>query len=355
MPAIAQHQWVISPKFDTIFFLAPMLLGLLYFVSLMLAPGHALLITAFVWVVFAQTHFGSTWFIFFDKKNLAYYCQHPFIYFVMPVIIFIAVLALGAVNQTLLIILVAIASLYHVTKQNLGIMQLYRMRNKEYDLPTRRVENGTIFAWSLLFGAFGALQLPNFQAQFGTLLGLTWYGLAALLTLSAIGTLWIVVQYVRRGANSIPKTIFLITSILMYSPYLYASVVLVDIYQMEIATLTSLIAHYMQYIGIVWLINVNKYGKETEHAKRNPLLHAIASHYPAILLAILGYGAVMAGLRWGVPQQYPVLLNVVPNIVVGLMVIHFYIDSFIWRFRNPFIRETVLPFIRPVAPETASA
>lgn len=355
MPAIAQHQWVISPKFDTVFFLSPMLLGLLYFASLVLAPGHALAITAFVWIIFAQTHFGSTWFIFLDKKNLAYYCQHPFIYFVMPVVIFAAVLALGYINQTLLIILVAIASLYHVTKQNLGIMQLYRVRNKEFDVSTRRVENTTIFAWTLLFGGFGALQLPNFQSQFGDLLHLAWYGLALLLIASAVGTCWIAMQYLRRGANSIPKTIFLLTSILMYSPYLYASVVLVDIYQMEIATLTSLIAHYMQYIGIVWLINVNKYGKDTEYAKQNPLLHSVSSHYPMILVAILGYAVIMAGLRWGVPHQYPVLLNLIPNVVVGLMVIHFYIDSFIWRFRNPFIRETVMPFLKPVAPETAAA
>lgn len=352
MSLVENSQWVINRKFDLVFFLCPILLGLLYFLSLNLAPSHALLITAIVWVLFAQTHFGSTWFIFFDKKNRAHYRKHAFTYYVMPVIIMLAVLAIGYVNQSFLIILIAIASLYHVTKQNIGILQLYRMRNKETDLFEKKIETYTIFAWTLFFGVYGALQLPNFIKILVPVLPVIRIGCAALLVCAVIGSILLLQQFFRRKKNSLPKNVFLVTSILMYSPYIYASVFLVNIYQMEIATLTSLIAHYMQYIGLVWLININKYASDgTETAKNNRLLHVISKSYGYIVAAIVAYALFTAFLRWGIPPKYTVLFAIVPNIVAGLMVIHFYIDSFIWRFRDPFVRETVLPYIKPV--ETA--
>lgn len=349
MATVLPAQWVINKKFDLVFFLCPISIGLLYFLSLVLAPGHAFLMTVIVWIVFEQTHFGSTWFIYFDRKNRAYYAEHPFIYYVFPLLIFAAVLVLGSINQTLLIICIALASFYHVTKQNTGILQLYRVRNKEFDLFARKTENFTIFAWSLFFGLFGALHLPHFVALLRPVLPIAWFMDGVFLAAAVIGTVMILRQSVSRSQNSIPKNVFLLTSVLMYSPYLYASAILVDIYQMEIATLTSLIAHYVQYVGIVWLININKYGADTQYAKSNSLLHAIARHYWTIVGVIIAYSLLMAAFRWGIPSRLNGALTVtLPNIVIALTAIHFYIDSFIWRFRNPYVKETVMPFIRPV-------
>ncbi len=348
---VEQTQWVINKRFDLAFFLCPVLLGLLYFLSLNLAPTHALLITAIVWVAFAQTHFGSTWFIFFDKKNREHYAKHPVVYFLGPLAIFAAVMVLGYYNQTLLIIIIAAASLYHVTKQNLGILQLYRIRNKEFEKKEKKTENATIFASNLFFGLFGAMQIPTFRGIVAPIVKLVDFGLWGLLALTAVGVLVIGYQFVRRPKNSVPKNTFMIIALLMYSPYIYASTVLVDIYQMEIATLTSLIAHYMQYIGLVWLINVNKYGAETEYAKQNSLLHVISKHYSVIIVAVFAYALAMAYMRWGVSAEHVLLVKLIPNVVVALMAIHFYIDAFIWRFRDPFVRETVLPFIRPATAE----
>ena len=69
-------------------------MGVVYFLLIYFFPVYALPITAVVWVVFAQAHFGSTWFIYFDKKNREYYRQHPIIYYVMPFVVAALVLAL---------------------------------------------------------------------------------------------------------------------------------------------------------------------------------------------------------------------------------------------------------------------
>jgi hypothetical protein len=347
---VAPSQWVVSRRFDLMFFLCPVFLGILYFLSLNLAPQHALLITAIVWVVFAQTHFGSTWFIYFDKRNREYYAQHPLIYYVLPVLVFCACVAIGYVNATLLVILTSIVSIYHVTQQNLGILQLYRVRNKEFSQQERKIERITVYAWTLFFGGYGALRLPDFRALFEPILPLAQAGIWTLLLVAVAGSVMVLKQHVgRKEKASLPKNIFLLTSILMYSPYLYASIILVNIYQMEIATLTSLIAHYMQYIGLVWLINVNKYGSDTEFARENTFMRILSRNYGYIVGAIAAYALLMAYLRWGVPTQSAFLARITPNIVLGLIAVHFYIDSFIWKFRNPFVKETVAPFIKPVA------
>lgn len=341
-------QWVVSKKFDLTFFLLPFLMGGVYFLLIYFFPAYALIITAVVWVVFAQAHFGSTWFIYFDKKNREYYRQHPFTYYVMPLAVAAAVLSIGYVNLTLLVVLISIASLYHVTKQSYGVLQLYRMKNGESSPTERQTEKLALFGWSLWFGGYGAFHLPDFRQFIVPVEALVRVGLWALFIVCALLTVLMIKQFLARPKNSAQKNIFLLASLALYSPYLYAAVILVDIYQMEIATLTSLIAHYMQYLGIVWLVNRNKYQETTPYGGQSPILKTISRRVPLILAVILGYGLLMAAFRWGVPQENLVLYKILPNIVLALVAVHFYLDAFIWKFSNPYYRETVLPFIRPV-------
>lgn len=342
-----QSQWVVSKKFDLAFFLFPFLLGVAYFLLIYFLPAYALITTAIVWVVFAQAHFGSTWFVYFDKKNREYYRQHPFIYYVMPPIIIAFVLLLGYLNLTALVVLISIVSLYHVTKQSYGILQLYRMKNCEKDQIERDTEKRALFGWSLFFGGYGAFHLPDFRAFILPFEQPVRIGLWVLFALTAYYSIKMVGQFLRRERNSAQKNIFLLGSLILYSPYLYAAVILVDIYQMEIATLTSLIAHYMQYMGIVWLVNRNKYQDTNEYGQKNPLLKTVSKRIPVIVAVILGYGLLMAAFRWGVPKQNEVLYKIIPNIVLALVAVHFYLDAFIWKFSNPYYKETVLPFIKP--------
>jgi hypothetical protein len=341
-----QSQWVVSRKFDLSFFLLPFLLGLVYFLLILFLPAYVFIITAIVWVVFAQTHFGSTWFLYLDKKNREYFNKNKFVYYIMPLIILASVLYVGWYNLALLVIIISIASLYHVTKQSYGILQLYRMRNQEFDKAEKQDEMIALFGWSIFFAGFGAFQLPDFRQYIVPIENLVRIGLWALFIVMIFYTLKLVYQFIKRKQNSVQKNVFLIGSLILYSPYLYAAVILVDIYQMEIATLTSLIAHYMQYMGIVWLVNRNKYGKQTEYAEKNPVLKTVSSKIPLIIAAILGYALLMAGFRWGIPQENLVLYKIIPNVVLALVAIHFYIDAFVWKFSNPYYRETVLPFIK---------
>lgn len=348
MITMQSSQWVINKKFDLIFFIGSALLGIMYFVLLLFLAEHAFLITAIVWVLFAQAHFGSTWFIYFDKKNRDYFRAHPWTYYIFPLLIFAAVLSIGYVNQTLLVVLISIASIYHVTRQSYGILQLYRVRNQEFSPFEKQTEAAALFSWTLFFGTFGALHIPDFRAIFGPILPLASIVTWVLFAVAVLCAILLIYQFVNRERNSLPKNLFLLNATLMYAPYLYASIILVDIYQMEIATLTSLITHYMQYMGIVWLLNINKYQGDTPYAKENPFLRKVTSRYAYIIVAILAYALLMAFFRWGIPESKTLLLKIIPNIVIAFTAVHFFIDAFIWKFWNPFYKETALPFVRPI-------
>lgn len=350
MALASSGKWVVSPRFDLGFFILPFVLGLAYFGLVTQFPAFAFPLTVIVWILFAQTHFGSTWFMYADKKNRAYYKEHPFIYYVFPALIFLLALFIGKLSLSLLLAIVSVASLYHVSRQSIGILQIYRAKNKEFDPLERRVELLTIFGWALFSAGFGSAQLPGFE-QLMTLFGAVIEPvLAILLGLTLGGTLFILLKAVERETNSFPKTAFLAGSFLTYTPYLYATPLMLKTQVFEIATLTGLIAHYMQYMGLVWLINRNKYRAGTEYAEANPFLRKVSARISTIFTLIAGYGTLMALLYWGAPVYIGASATTIgPSIVCGLMLIHFYIDSYIWRFKNPFIKETVGPFIRPLS------
>ncbi len=344
----ANSKWAVSRNFDLLFFVLPVLLGLFYFWLVAQIPAYALPITILVWMIFAQGHFGSTWFIYFDKKNQAHYSTKYITYYIIPAFIFAVVLAIGVRDPVLLYVLIAIVSFYHVSKQSVGILQLYRVRNKEFNVTERYAEMAAIFAWGLTFASYGAMQLPMFADIFGSMLGIIRYGVYMLCVCAILLTVYILVCFIRRNENSLPKNLFLAVSVLLYLPYVYTPSLMLKTNVFEIATLTSLIPHYMQYMGLVWLINKNKYAPGTTFGTENPMLARISGRVVYILGIIMAYAALMGYLYFVAPQYTNVLSVAFPAIVSGFMMIHFYIDAFIWRFKDPHIRETVLPFVRPL-------
>ncbi len=337
--------WAIDKKFDLLFFIGPVLAGLVYFAAAVNFPEFSLILTLLIWMVFAQGHFGSTWFIYADKKNRAYFSEHALVYFVIPALIFALVFLIGYAHFALLLVLISVVSLYHVSRQSIGILAIYRGKNGERNAFDRKVEEMTIFAWSLFFAGYGALHIPHFM-QFVVILPLAKLGVAVLFGCALVGTLLIVIAAFRRERNSLPKSTFLLVSCLTYLPYIYATPLMERVQNFEIAGLIALVPHYMQYMGLVWLVDVNKYKEGTEYAHDNPFLAWVVANKVRIFALIMLYGAAMGFIYYGVPATLPLLGVIGPLVVSALMMIHFYIDAFIWRFGNPFYRETVLPFVR---------
>ena len=77
--------------------------------------------------LFAETHFGATWFFFFDKENWKWLKKNTYNIVFIPIYIISLVLIIWFINPSIIIILHYLASGWHVTKQSIGILGVYKI------------------------------------------------------------------------------------------------------------------------------------------------------------------------------------------------------------------------------------
>jgi hypothetical protein len=141
-----------------------------------------------------------------------------------------------------------------------------------------------------------------------------------------------------------PELAFLVSSLLLFHPYLWVR-------ELNLATYGMLIGHFLQYLGIIWLLNRRKYAT-VEGSGHQRLLSSISTRTPLLLLALVSVGLAFylanKGSRWvGIPITYVILWN-------SLSLVHFYVDGLVWAFKDPFVRKSIGPYLTPdshMAPE----
>ncbi|MGB7848166.1 MAG: hypothetical protein WBL63_21325, partial [Candidatus Acidiferrum sp.] len=134
-----------------------------------------------------------------------------------------------------------------------------------------------------------------------------------------------------------PELTFVLSSLLLFHPYLWVR-------DLNLATAGMLMGHYLQYLGIVWLLNRRKYSTP-EGSGRQRMLSSISTRTPLLLLALVSVGLVFfvadRGSSWlGIRMSYVILWN-------SLALVHFYLDGLIWAFKDPFVRQSIGPFLTP--------
>ena len=331
-------RWIASPAFDTMVFASAPLLGFVFLA--MMLKGVAAVPAGLAFFALGMAHYFSTFTFFLGDENLAYSRTRPLAYFAGPVVILgaVATLRFGA-GLNVLLTAIFLWNAWHVTLQSCGIASVYRHRAGGDPAEKRPVN----FALISLNGALVAYTIPRFP-PLDTLLRAAWEQLPLVLmwtaaACAAAGFAYLAVDVVRRirvGRRfSMAETVFLVSSFLLFHPYAWVE-------NSEIATAGMLIGHFVQYLGLIWLLNRRKYA----HARGSLLQNAlsIASRRPVIAGAFLLAAAVAWFLadrvasRFGARQIYFWAWN-------ALVLMHFYLDGLIWSFKNPFVRSTIGPYL----------
>jgi hypothetical protein len=152
----------------------------------------------------------------------------------------------------------------------------------------------------------------------------------------ALGVLlWRLVR--RPRGVSVPEGAFLVTSLLLFHPYLWVE-------SADLATFGMLMGHFLQYLAIVWLLNHRKYAG-AQGSRHQRFLGRVSTEPVLILAAIAAmgltfYAANKASVMLGAPMTYIVAWN-------ALTLVHFYIDGLVWAFRDPHVRRSVGPYLMP--------
>lgn len=348
--------YVHSAGYDWVFFLAPFWITAVYAAAIALFPKQDMLIFLASYVVLAETHFASTWLIFLDPANREHYASQKLVYYYIPALIMLACVGVSFFfNLKLVLFVAAVVAAVHVMRQSTGIVALYRRRIGDRDQDRRQHENRAIYAAS--FACLGAgferfYLVPGALPQFLTankiissMLPFAVQASIGLCLLALVYHLFKVIQAERRNfratqSMSLSRALVFVYSLALFSPYVFAT-------RMEHAIAMGFGIHYVQYLGIVWWLNRNKYPNQPqEHDWGRKILGLMSQSVWMRLPYLLAYGIAMLAFReFGLTDIDQAPASWVYAITIGLQFVHYHLDAYLWRFSDPFVRNTVLKYL----------
>jgi len=335
--------WIASPAFDLTFFILSPLAGLALLVAS--AGQNATLLTLAAATLIGGPHYLATYSFYFWDDTAAYHRQRWIAYFVVPVLIIlgVGVIALFQIPYVILVI-VYFWNAYHVARQSCGIQSIYRHRAGAFDPRLKTITNAAIISTSLAMAVahldwYPALHI--FLSKFSTYLpDALFYGalLAAIVSLTRLGISMI--QRHRQGPSfSAAELAFLATSLLLFHPYLWVR-------DADLATLGMLLGHFIQYLGIVWLLNGRKLADGTGSFGQRAVSRLWRDPW-LLVPALIASGALFMVLQ----------INLMAA-TIALVLLHFYLDGLFWAFKQPEVRRAIAPYLmgraKPAAPPAGS-
>ena len=334
--------WIASPAFDLPCFVFAPMAGLAFLAVALAVPAEfRFLVQSAVFYFVAVPHYMSTYTFFMGDANRRYYRSRQLAFFGGPIGIALAVAALWVLRFPPIIqFVVFVWNVWHVARQNNGILSMYRRLNGGMRSEFQPAN------WALL-GLSGAMtfwRIDRFPPVGGPLAQLhPEAGHALALALGVIGLVALAILLVRMHAPgrrvAWQEWAFLGSAVVMFHPYLWVS-------DYTVATLGMLMGHFVQYLALVWMLHRRTY-EGAEHAGSAPqrLLERVSTRTTLVLVAFLVCGAFFlvanqASTALGVPSVYTVSW-------FAFTFIHFYLDGFLWAFRDPYIRDSVGRVLMP--------
>ena len=326
--------WIFSGQRDFFFFFAATFLGVAYGFITNTIPTISELGNLVIYSCLGLAHFGSTWAYYLDQEYREYFKSHKVIFYVIPIILILVTMGLiGSGLVDVLMIITYWFSGFHVMKQNTGFASIYRTRIGDRAPASRQIDNTVIMG----FSALCLLGRPQIFTDFGYeyIFRTPWmgYALAAAAILMGLVFIYWVSQILssvkEKGMAAVPRFLFVITSIVMFLPFLFVE-------DFSSAFMAALAGHYVQYLGFVWTLNRRKYTAAREKRYHSSILKLLSQNGLVLATVLIGYGVIMVtGSKMS--SMFP---------VIGMSWAHFFVDRYLFRFRDPFIREALTPFMK---------
>lgn len=328
--------WIQSSGYDlALFSLSPLAGLLIILLDRVTRLGSAAGVLAVYFV--GIPHYLSTFTFYFDDQNRNYYRLRWTAFFLGPALIFgsvflLRVLAVQGVVQCVIFVW----NIYHVSLQSAGILSIYRRLNagdqkeKPWAHLTILSVNATMAFWFLQY--FPPLYSPLMRLHPAAPLALRYVCLTVAVVATA-GYGYRLSQRMRPVA--LPEKIFLLSSLLLFHPYLWVK-------DSVLATIAMLMGHFIQYLGIVWLLNRRKYTQPSGSMAQR-WLEKLSCDPRRLLACLMILGALFLAIDrgsriLGMYLSYIIILN-------SLVLIHFYVDGLVWAFKDPFVRKTIGPYL----------
>ena len=355
-------RWLVSRAFDLTWFFGGAALSLM-FLALYFVVGAPIVALWWIWLlVFDGPHIGAAFTrTYFDseewRRRPGLLLTSLLTFFVGP--LFLAANFVSGSTYPFLLFLgfATFYAYYHVVRQHYGFVALYNTVNHDWDPRSVALDRRTLYigcwapyAYFLLTHprARELLQLPTSPAPVES---------AAAYALLAVWVLTLghfIAQHFRGAAFRLtnPKTPYLVGTVLLYGFIYFAIARFEPVYGASqgpdqdflLLSIVIVIFHNLQYIGLVWFHNRNRYaGGAREHGLASVINRAPARFLAACaLFSVVVYGTaacstgVFPGCHWfAVENLGGVTWNQIGLCLWwGLAMNHYYLDQKIWRVRG---------------------
>ena len=291
----------------------PIIFPIIYGSILYLLPGLENYLIFFTILLLAETHFGATWPFFLNSANAKFINENRISLISFPIIIVIAsLIGFLFLKPTFLLIFFAI-NMYHVTRQSFGVCKLYTK-----EISQIKYQETFIYIFNLIFFFIGFFRfyIPFISTKY--------IFLSNIIIVSLI--LIILITYLFKYGFSDSFYTFVIGIIIFYPICFVANPVH--------AIIMGVTMHYTQYLYLTYKVFRGRF--------LNKIIQTPKSTYIKVIFV---YSVVMSILSLSGKSSNEILSFLIIIPIIGQM-LHFYLDSQLWKFSKVHNRENTLKFIK---------
>lgn len=294
----------------------PIIFPLIYGLILFNFPNFETSLIFFTILLLAEPHFGATWPFFLNKTNSDHINDNKIsLIFIPIVILFLCLLGFFLFNKIFYLIFFA-ANVYHVTRQSFGIAKLYTKEKSNISFQEKY-----IYFFNFLFFIIAYL-------RFFLEIDISEYKIYLNISVIILLGFVLLLYFYKYGFN---QSLFIfITGCLIFYPACFVN-------NPVHVILMGVTMHFSQYL---FLTNKVVVGRKNDN--KNAIIKSRYSIYFIIITII--YGILMASLSMFGKYDEQVLKNLIIIPIIG-QILHFYLDSQLWKFSLKHNRESVLKYI----------
>jgi len=304
---------IVGRKFDLFFIKFPILFPIIYFLILYNFPSleNFLIITTIL--LLAEPHFGATWPFFINKINQEYISDNKFLLIKIPIIIFILCILSFFLIKNLFFLIFFGFNIYHVTRKSFGIAKLYS--NNPIEL--KNIEF-IIYFWNIIFFFVGLLRFyyPLITTESINMLNIF------IIFILSINFLYYLIKF-----KFTQNFLILFTGVIIFYPICFVN-------NPVHAILMGVTMHYSQYLVLTYKITKNR-ELEIDKNKKNYYFIFVTIFYSIFMTTFSLSGAINSELIKN--------LIVIP---ITAQILHFYLDSKLWKFSESHNRSAVLHYLK---------
>jgi len=315
-------RWIISRRDDLVWFIGTALVG--YLALALMSVGVSVALLSLIWLMGVDgPHVtGTVTRTYFDTQERR---RLGWLLWALVPLLFIGPVAVYLGQGALFFLFAVCWQHYHITKQHVGFVMLWKAKNKERDAAEMRLDR-----WFVL--ASGVIPLALFVIRTrlapGTAVSALTIGAIAAFSVFTVFYAVFQIQKWRAGKPmNLPKLLLLAVLVpLQWLAFGYAARFGPD--GIVRAGMALGLFHSLQYHRLLWFHNRNRYQTEDARAKHG---------WSAVLARKFGYYfAVAVGLYWIADILPQTLLpwQWVPASLWGIAFMHYLLDSKIWRVRG---------------------